>query len=49
MDDNPFPGPIQAGAKAIPFRLPDEEGKILSFGSELSKGPLVIVFYRGDW
>jgi hypothetical protein len=49
MDDNLFPGPIQAGAKAIPFSLPDEDGKILSFSNELSKGPLVIVFYRGDW
>ena len=31
------------------FTLPDEHGQIISSSELLSKGPLVVSFYRGVW
>ena len=41
--------PLKAGACAPLFRLRDEEGKAVSAERLLRKGPLVVVFYRGEW
>jgi peroxiredoxin len=35
--------------KAIEFELPDNEGKSWRLGDHLARGPVVLVFYRGDW
>jgi peroxiredoxin len=29
--------------------LPDERGEAFDLRSELARGPLMLVFYRGDW
>jgi len=31
------------------FELPDEEGRPFDLSEHLEGGPLVLVFYRGDW
>ena len=31
------------------FELPDEEGRPFNLPGQLEAGPLVLVFYRGDW
>ena len=40
---------LKAGDKAPPFALNDPEGNPVSSADLLSKGPLVISFYRGVW
>lgn len=35
--------------KAIDFELPDQEGRAWRLDEHLKSGPLVLVFYRGDW
>ena len=35
--------------KAIDFELPDHEGKAWRLADHLAGGPVVLVFYRGDW
>ena len=35
--------------KAHDFELPDHEGNRWSLSEHLTREPLVIVFYRGDW
>jgi peroxiredoxin len=40
---------IKIGQKAPNFELPNSEGKSISLDSLISKGPLVITFYRGNW
>ncbi|MEZ7506730.1 peroxiredoxin-like family protein [Flavobacterium sp. Arc2] len=40
---------LKVGQKAIDFELPNQEGKSVSLQTLLSKGPVVITFYRGDW
>jgi peroxiredoxin len=35
---------------AVPdFELPDHEGKSWNLSDHLARGPVVLVFYRGDW
>jgi peroxiredoxin len=35
---------------ALPdFELPDHEGKSWRLSDQLARGPVVVVFYRGDW
>ena len=41
--------PLEAGAYAPSFRLRDDEEKVVSAERLLRKGPLVVVFYRGEW
>ena len=31
------------------FELPDQEGRPFDLHRRLREGPLVLVFYRGDW
>jgi peroxiredoxin len=35
--------------KAIDFELADQEGKSWRLSDNLARGPVVLVFYRGDW
>jgi len=35
--------------KAIDFELPDHEGEAWRLADHLAHGPVVLVFYRGDW
>jgi peroxiredoxin len=35
--------------RAIDFELPDHEGKAWRLADHLARGPVVLVFYRGDW
>ena len=40
---------IRVGKGFPAFVLPDEQGEPLELRSELTEGPLMLVFYRGDW
>jgi len=40
---------IKIGQKSPNFELPNPEGKSISLAVLLSKGPVVITFYRGNW
>ena len=40
---------IQEGQTAPDFTLPDATGQQVSLSELLSKGPVVMVFYRGEW
>jgi len=44
----PNPG-IQVGEKAPGFSLTNSQGETVTLASELAKGPVVLVFYRGAW
>ncbi|MHB8613637.1 MAG: redoxin domain-containing protein [Candidatus Dormibacteraceae bacterium] len=35
--------------KAINFELPDQVGGPWKLADHLARGPVVLVFYRGDW
>lgn len=35
--------------KAIDFELTDHRGKAWRLADHLRRGPLLLVFYRGDW
>ncbi len=34
---------------AVDFELPDHEGKAWRLADHLARGPVLLVFYRGDW
>ena len=36
-------------AEAAPFTLPAQDGHSVTLATELSHGPVVLVFYRGFW
>ncbi|HTV59313.1 MAG TPA: hypothetical protein VMJ93_10610 [Verrucomicrobiae bacterium] len=40
---------LQPGASAPSFSLPNTRGEIVSSSDLLSRGPLVLTFYRGVW
>jgi hypothetical protein len=40
---------IAVGEQFPAFKLPDEHGEPFDLRSELIEGPLMFVFYRGDW
>jgi hypothetical protein len=40
---------MKVGDRAPEFTLPNEHGQIVSSSELLSKGPLVVCFYRGVW
>jgi peroxiredoxin len=40
---------ISVGERFPAFILPDEQGEPFDLRSELAEGPLMLVFYRGDW
>ena len=35
--------------KATDFELPDDHGRPWRLGESLAEGPVLLVFYRGDW
>jgi hypothetical protein len=35
--------------RASDFELPDHEGKAWRLSDQLARGPILLVFYRGDW
>lgn len=42
--------PVARGAETVPFfELPDERGGAFELSGKLSEGPVVLLFYRGDW
>ena len=40
---------VSVGQEVPGFKLPDEEGKQFELPEKLSQGPVMLVFYRGDW
>jgi peroxiredoxin len=40
---------LDSGDKAPPTSLPTDAGATWTLGDALAQGPVVIVFYRGDW
>lgn len=40
---------LALGEKVPNFELPDENGEPYDLAREAAKGPIVLVFYRGDW
>ena len=40
----------RVGDAALPdFELPDDDGKGWHLAEQVSRGPVLLVFYRGDW
>ena len=39
----------KVGERAPDFRLPDQLGRQVSLAGELEDGPVVLIFYRGEW
>jgi peroxiredoxin len=35
--------------KSTDFQLTDQEGRAWRLSDHLPRGPVVVVFYRGDW
>ena len=35
--------------RAVDFTLPDQEGHPVTLASELARGPVLLVFFRGHW
>ena len=42
-------GALHAGDRAPDFELPDQEGRPVRLFDSLTKGPVVLSFYRGSW
>lgn len=40
---------INVGEKIPAFELPDHQGRAWSLVEQLESGPVMLVFYRGDW
>ena len=40
---------LKAGDRAPDFSLVDSEGSLVSLGSLLDRGPVVLSFFRGGW
>jgi peroxiredoxin len=40
---------LKVGDRAPGFALPDQLGRTVSLDEQLARGPVVLVFYRGDW
>jgi peroxiredoxin len=40
---------IVVGVRFPVFILPDEQGEPFDLRRKLADGPLMLVFYRGDW
>ena len=40
---------LRTGQQMENFELPDEGGRPFELYERLRQGPLVLVFYRGDW
>ncbi len=40
---------ISVGEKIPAFELPDHKGRAWNLSEQLEAGPVMLVFYRGDW
>jgi hypothetical protein len=40
---------LEVGSRAPEFALPDGDGRIVASTDPLTRGPLVVTFYRGRW
>jgi len=40
---------LKVGQEAPNFEIPNHKGEIISLNSLLNKGPVIVVFYRGNW
>jgi hypothetical protein len=40
---------LQIGERAPDFSLPNQRGEVVRLSDRLSKGPVVLSFYRGVW
>ena len=40
---------LKVGDKAPDFALPNGDGKTVSLSDYTSRGPVVVIFYRGFW
>ncbi|MEL0629304.1 peroxiredoxin-like family protein [Psychromonas aquatilis] len=40
---------LKLGDQAPAFSLPNQQGKLTSLSNLLSKGPVIVTFYRGSW
>jgi AhpC/TSA family len=40
---------VRVGQRAPEFALPNVDGRTVSLGELLARGPLVLSFYRGRW
>ncbi|MDP9380068.1 MAG: redoxin domain-containing protein [Chloroflexota bacterium] len=40
---------LTVGQEVQAFELPDEQGSPWVLDQHLAEGPVVLVFYRGDW
>lgn len=40
---------VSIGQEVPAFELPDENGEQFNLPEKLSEGPVMLVFYRGDW
>ncbi len=49
LDANRVAPGLEVGEKAPDFRLPNVAGQDVSFEERLSRGPVVLTFYRGAW
>ena len=48
-DSGLFDGALKVGEPLPPFRLPSSAGRLVEARDLLSRGPLVVSFFRGDW
>ena len=39
----------ETGQEMPAFELPDEQGRPFNLAEQLESGPIVLIFYRGDW
>jgi len=40
---------LEVAQKTPTFELPDEQGQPWNLSGHLELGPVMLVFYRGDW
>jgi peroxiredoxin len=40
---------LREGQQMPAFELPDQEGQPFNLFERLEEGPLILIFYRGDW
>jgi peroxiredoxin len=49
LRETALPGVLKPGDRMPEFVLPDAEGNLVYSGDLIARGPLVVVFFRGDW
>lgn len=49
LDESGVANGLKEGEQIPDFKLPDATGKTVSISEELSKGPVILTFYRGGW